>query len=127
DLEFGAGGVIAKETRAGRQAHLVICSRGEAGTHGTPAQREVEAKQAAKVLKATIEFVELDGDAHLEHRAAHAIKLAGIIRRVKPEIILAPSCVENQHPDHAKLGRLVRDAARLARYGGVKELRASSP
>ena len=47
-----------------------------------------------------------------------------IIRRVRPGIVLAPSLVENQHPDHARLGRLVRDAARLARYGGVEELRA---
>jgi LmbE family N-acetylglucosaminyl deacetylase len=35
--------------------------------------------------------------------------------------------VENQHPDHARLGRLVRDAARLARYGGLKELRRQKP
>jgi LmbE family N-acetylglucosaminyl deacetylase len=42
-------------------------------------------------------------------------------------VILAPSLVENQHPDHSKLGRLVRDAARLARYGGLKELRALKP
>jgi LmbE family N-acetylglucosaminyl deacetylase len=127
DIEFGCGGVIASETRAGRKAHLVICSRGEAGTYGTPAQRIAEAKKAARILGATVEFVELDGDAHLEVRATHAIKLAGILRRVKPTVVLAPSLVENQHPDHAKLGRIVRDAARLARYGGVKELRRSSP
>jgi LmbE family N-acetylglucosaminyl deacetylase len=30
--------------------------------------------------------------------------------------------VLNQHSDHARLGQLVRDAARLARYGGLKEL-----
>jgi LmbE family N-acetylglucosaminyl deacetylase len=40
---------------------------------------------------------------------------------------LAPSVVENQHPDHAKLGQLVRDASRLARYGGLKELRGKPP
>jgi LmbE family N-acetylglucosaminyl deacetylase len=74
-------------------------------------------------LGATLEFVELDGDAHLEIRAAHAIKLAGVIRRLRPDILLAPSLGENQHPDHFRLGRLVRDAARLARYGGVAELR----
>ena len=39
DIEFGCGGVIAKETRAGRAAHFVICSRGEAASHGTPKQR----------------------------------------------------------------------------------------
>jgi LmbE family N-acetylglucosaminyl deacetylase len=70
-----------------------------------------------------LEFIELDGDSHLEERAAHAIKLASVLRRVRPDIVLAPSIVENQHPDHSRLGRLVRDASRLARYGGVAELR----
>ena len=123
DIEFGCGGVVAKETRAGRAAHFVICSRGEAASHGTPAQRAAEAKKSAALLGATVEFIELDGDAHLEVRVAHAIKLAGVLRRVRPGIVLAPGMVENQHPDHARLGQLVRDAARLARYGGLKELR----
>ncbi len=123
DIEFGCGGVIARETRAGRPAHFVICSRGESGTHGTPARRVAEAKKSAALLGATVEFIELDGDAHLEVRAAHAIKLAGIIRRVRPVIVLAPSLAGNQHPDHPRLGQLARDAVRLARYGGVRELR----
>jgi N-acetylglucosamine malate deacetylase 1 len=123
DIEFGCGGVIAKETRAGRAAHFVICSHGESASHGTPKQRIAEAKKAAAILGATIEFVQLDGDAHLEVRAAHAIKLAAVIRRRRPGIVLAPSLVENQHPDHPRLGQLVRDACRLARYGGIRELR----
>lgn len=124
DIEFGCGGVIARETRAGRPVHFVICSRGEAGTNGTLAQRTTEAKKAATILGATVEFIKLDGDAHLEVRAAHAIKLAGIIRRIKPGIVLAPSLEPNQHPDHYRLGQLVRDATRLARYGGLKDLKA---
>ncbi|HEX4343684.1 MAG TPA: PIG-L family deacetylase [Verrucomicrobiae bacterium] len=124
DIEFGCGGVIARETRSGRAVHFVVCSRGEAGTHGTPKQRVTEAKKAAAILGATIEFIELDGDAHLEFRSAHIITLAGILRRLRPGIVLAPSYVENQHPDHSRLGRMVRDATRLARYGGLKELRA---
>jgi LmbE family N-acetylglucosaminyl deacetylase len=127
DIEFGCGGVIASETRAGRQAHFIICSHGEAGTYGTPKQRQAEAKRAAALLGATIEFIELDGDAHLEIRATHTIKLAGILRREKPGIVLAPSLGENQHPDHWRLGKMVRDAARLARYGGLKELRHLPP
>ncbi len=125
DLEFGCGGIIANETRVGRKVHFVICSKGESGTNGTPKQRTAEAKQAAKLLGATIEFIELNGDAHLEIRAAHAIKLAGILRRIRPGVVLVPSLVENQHPDHWRLGKLVRDAARLARYGGLKELHHS--
>jgi LmbE family N-acetylglucosaminyl deacetylase len=127
DLEFACGAVIARETRAGRPVHLVLCSRGEAGTRGTPAQRTAEAKKAAALLGATVEFIKLDGDARLEMRPAHAIRLAGIIRRIRPALVLAPSVVENQHPDHSRLGRLVRDAARIARYGGLKELRSQPP
>ena len=127
DIEFACGGVVAKETRLGRAAHLVICSKGEAGSYGTPKQRVGEAQSAAKLLGATVEFIELDGDAHLEIKSAHSIKLARIVRRTKPGIVLAPSVVENQHPDHWRLGCIVRDAVRLARYGGVRELRKARP
>jgi LmbE family N-acetylglucosaminyl deacetylase len=124
DIEFGCGAVVARETRDGRPAHFVICSRGESATRGTPAGRTAEARKAAALLGATIEFVELDGDANLEVRPAHALKLAAVIRRVRPGTVLAPSLVENQHPDHPRLGRIVRDASRLARYGGVAKLKA---
>jgi len=123
DIEFGCGGIIARETLAGRPVHLVICSRGESGTNGTPAERTAEAEKAAELLGATLEFVELDGDAHLEIRSAHAIALAAIIRRSKPAIVLAPTLEQNQHPDHWRLAQLVRDATRLARYGGFAELK----
>ena len=79
------------------------------------------------MLGASLELLELDGDARLEVKAAHAIRLAGVIRRLRPSIVLAPTLVENQHPDHARLGQLVRDAGRMARYGGVAELRDLAP
>lgn len=123
DVEFGCGGIVARETSAGRSAHIVVCSRGEAGSNGTPAARTAEARRAASLLGATVEFIRLDGDAKLEVKVSHALRLAAVIRRVRPEFVLAPTLEENQHPDHARLGRLVRDAVRLARYGGVAELR----
>lgn len=122
DIEFGCGGIIARETQAGRKAHFVICTDGGASTHGTPAERAAESKLSAAALGATLEFLALDDDAHLESRVAHSIKLARIIRQVKPQTILAPSPVKNQHPDHARLGELARDAARLARYGALQDL-----
>jgi LmbE family N-acetylglucosaminyl deacetylase len=127
DIEFACGGVVAKETFLGRSAHFAICSRGEASSHGTPKQRVAEAKKSAKLLGASLAFLELDGDAHLEIKLAHTLKLARIVRRVKPAIVLAPSVVENQHPDHWRLGCLVRNSVRLARYGAVKELRNLPP
>ncbi len=123
DIEFGCGAVVARETRAGNRAHFVVCSRGESASNGTPGERVAEAENAAKTLGATVEFVDLDGDARIERKVAHALALAAIIRRVKPRVVLAPTLVENQHPDHAVVGQLARDAARLARYAGVAALR----
>lgn len=127
DIEFGCGGVIARETQSGCSAHLVVCSKGESATRGTPRQRVAEARNAAALLGAEIEFSDLGGDAHFEESLAYGLKLARLIRRHAPAVILAPTCEPNQHPDHVKLGRMVRDAARLARYGGVKELRDLPP
>lgn len=127
DIEFGCGGVIAAETAAGRKAHFVVCSKGESATRGTPAIRAREAKAAARILGASIEFANLGGDAHFEVQTRHVLTLAKIIRRVRPGAVLAPSTEGNQHPDHSKLGLMVRDALRVARYGGVRELRALKP
>jgi LmbE family N-acetylglucosaminyl deacetylase len=127
DIEFGCGAVVVQETRSGRPAHLVVCSDGEAGTFGTPEIRRAEATQGATHLGASLEFVAFDGDAHLTIHPAHAIKLARIVRQQRPAIVLAPTVMQNQHPDHWRLGTLVRDAVRLARYGGVAELKDLAP
>ncbi len=123
DIEFGCGGVVARETQAGRAVHLVVCSRGEAATNGTAKQRTAEAKRGAALLGASLEFIDLGGDSHFETSVDGTLKLAVILRRFQPGIVLAPTPAANQHPDHAVLGAMVRAAARLARYGGVKELR----
>lgn len=113
----------------GRKSHFVICSRGESGSHGTPAERSREARASAKILGASVQFLDLGGaargagDGYLESRNSHALKIAEMIRAVKPSIVLAPTPMPNQHPDHCALGTLARNAARLARYGGIKELR----
>jgi N-acetylglucosamine malate deacetylase 1 len=116
DIEFGCGGVIAREIQAGGKAHFVVCGRSESGAHGTPVERSAEAKASAAILGATLRFVRLDGDSGAE-TAAHAQKLASIIRRVRPGAMFAPSLVENQHPDHPRIGHIVREAVRLARGG----------
>src|ERR1019366_1443897 len=127
DIEFGCGGIVAREVAGGRAAHLVVCSRGEAGSSGSPSRRTAEARRAAAALGATLEFMRLDGDARLEVKASPALRLAAVIRRVRPEFVLAPTLEGNQHPDHSRLGRLVRDAARLARYGGLSGMGGTKP
>ena len=57
DIEFGCGGVLLTEVARGSAVAICICSRGEAGTNGSPEEREAEARKAAKLLGAAIDFL----------------------------------------------------------------------
>jgi LmbE family N-acetylglucosaminyl deacetylase len=123
DIEFACGGILLAEAARGAEIFLRLCSRGEAGTNGTPDQREAEARRAADMLEAEIAFLEFGGDSHIEFSNANALTLAEHIRLVRPDVLLSSVTDSNQHPDHAVVGNLARDAARFARYGGIAGLR----
>lgn len=123
DLEFGCGSLLAKEAKNGSQIKLLVLTKGEAGTVGTPESRAHESKAAAKLINAEVEFLEMGGDCHIKNTSENAFTIAKHIREFQPEIILAPHTDENQHPDHAEAGKMARDAARFARYGGLQKLK----
>ena len=123
DIEFGCAPLLIQEARKGSEVHMLVLSRGEAGSAGTPEGREQEAREAAGRMNAGIEFLEMGGDCHLQNIPANTFAIGRVIRRLRPSLVLAPHTDENQHPDHAVAGRLVRDACRMARYGGLAELR----
>lgn len=124
DVEFGVGGLLIKEAKKGNKIKIVVCSLGEAGTSGTPEGRKREAIAAAKISGVNnINFLDMGGDSHIEYKPANAVKLASVIREFKPSIVLAPEMQINQHPDHYVVSRLAHSACRLARYGGLKELK----
>ncbi len=127
DIEFGCGGILLNEAARGSEIVLVVCSRGEAGTNGSPNEREQEARRAAEMLGAAIAFLDLGGDCHLEVSAAKSIAIAREIRRTRADIVLSPTSSPNQHPDHVVVSQLCRNAARLARYGGLAELGDLAP
>lgn len=127
DIEFGCAHVLIQEARRGNRIKLLVLSRGEASSHGTPESREAEARAAAKLISAEIEFLDFGGDCHIDETHANAFAIAQQIRDFQPSIVLAPHLNENQHPDHAVVARLTRDACRYARYGGLEELKGSAP
>ena len=127
DIEFACGGVLLVEAARGSEITLCICSRGESGTNGTPEEREAEARRAAALLGAKIEFLELGGDCHFRLTNENSFALARQIRLVRPDVLLSSVTSDDQHPDHAIVGKLARDAARFARYGGIAELRDLEP
>lgn len=126
DIEFGCAHVLIQEARRGHRVKLLVLSRGEAASNGTPESREAEARAAAKIIGGEIDFLDFGGDCHIERTPINAMKLAAEIRRCQPAVVLAPHTDENQHPDHAVVGKLVRDACRFARYGGLGSLKGFS-
>jgi LmbE family N-acetylglucosaminyl deacetylase len=123
DIEFGCAPVLIKEIKKGNQVKMILLSRGEAGSSGTPEGREQESRDAARLMGASIDFLDFGGDCHMQYRPEHSLKIATEIRKFKPAIVLAPYTAENQHPDHPVAGKLTRDACRLARYGGLEALK----
>ena len=63
----------------------------------------------------------------MEPSNANALALARHIRVIRPDILLSSVTSPDQHPDHAVVGQLCRNAARFARYGGIAELCDLSP
>ena len=127
DIEFGCAHVLIQEARRGHRVKLLVLSRGEASSHGTAESRETEARAAAAIIHAGIEFLDFGGDCHITPAHANAFAIAAKIREFQPAIVLAPHPNENQHPDHTVVGKLTRDACRYARYGGLEDLKDSAP
>jgi N-acetylglucosamine malate deacetylase 1 len=125
DIEFGCAPILIKEVRQGNAVRMLVLSRGEAGSAGTPEVREEESRKAARLIGGTVDFLDFGGDCHLAYTSENAFRIAAEIRKFRPQIVLAPHPQENQHPDHVIAGKLVRDACRFARYGGLEELEYS--
>lgn len=109
DVELGCGGTLAKLVAAGRSVGIVHLTRGERGTRGTPAEREVEARHAGAALgAATVDFLDC-GDGALRHGEAEEDAVIALLRARRPEIVLAPP-PRDRHPDHGRSHRLVVDS-----------------
>src|SRR3954453_19908097 len=101
DIEFACGGILLVEAARGSEIALSFSSRGESATNGTPEEREAEARRAANLLGAKIEFVDFGGDSHMETTNDNAFELARQIRLHKPDVLLTSVTSDDQHPDHA--------------------------
>lgn len=113
DAELGCGGTLAKVAASGRRVGIVDLARGEMATRGTVELRAAESKRSAHVLGVSVrENVGLP-DAGLRNDPATRERLALVIRRLKPRVVIAPA-LEGRHPDHRVAAQLVRDACFVA-------------
>ena len=104
---------MAKAAAAGRRVGIVDLARGEMASRGTVELRAAESQRAAHVLGVSVrENVGLP-DAGLRNDPATRERLALVIRRLKPRVVIAPA-LEGRHPDHRVAAQLVRDACFVA-------------
>lgn len=123
DVEMTCAGTLVMLARRGRRVGIVDLTAGEMGTRGTAATREAEAKRASEILGAAFrETLDLS-DGGLETGRAAELEVIEVIRREKPRVVLT-SYPEDRHPDHARAGRLVADAAF---YAGLRKLETAHP
>ena len=113
DFELNVGGTMLKMKNLCYSTGALDVTRGEMGTRGTPEGRSIEAEAAAKILKLDIRENLCLPDGHVFVTDETRTKLVRALRRLKPKLILTHQ-LDDPHPDHDHIARLVRESARLA-------------
>jgi LmbE family N-acetylglucosaminyl deacetylase len=123
DPEVACGGTLARWASLGAEVHLVIACRGEKGSaerttdpDALAASRAEEVARAAEVLQlASVEHLGY-GDGEVENDALLRARLIEIVRRRRPDALVAPDPTAVffgdsyvNHRDHRQLGWAVLD------------------
>ena len=124
DPEFGCAATIAKWAHEGREIEYVLLTSGDKGSHDPvvrpgqiAARREEEQRAAAHELGVrAVKFLNYP-DGMLEYTLDLRRHICGLIRRHKPDILLAidPWRRYQLHPDHRVAGQVAIDAVYAAR------------
>lgn len=113
DVELGCGGTIAKEVALGKKVGIVDLTRGELGTRGTAATRDMESAKAAEILGVKVRENLNMRDGFFVNDEEHQLAVIRMIRKYQPEIVLC-NAVDDRHIDHGKGSKLVSDACFLS-------------
>jgi len=118
DIEITCGGFMIKMAKLGRITGALDLAAGEMGTFGDHNDRAAEAAAAGEIMGLAYRHNLGLPDSAVEVTQANKLKIAGVIRRTQPELVVIPHW-EQRHPDHAACSRLAFDACFLA---GLKKL-----
>ncbi len=114
DIEFMMAGTLILLRDAGYELHYMTVANGSCGTATRPKQeiiriRAREARAAARLLGAAF-HPSLADDIGICYEAKLLARLAAVVRKVAPTIMLVPS-PEDYMEDHVNAGRLAVTAA----------------
>ncbi|MBW8051025.1 MAG: bacillithiol biosynthesis deacetylase BshB1 [Cytophagales bacterium] len=123
DAELGCGGTIISHVEMGKKVGIADFTRGEMSTRGTPEIRDKEAEAAGKILGLSVRENLGFADVFFKNDDQHCLELIKIIRRYKPQIVLA-SAIHDRHPDHQKCAELTVRACFLS---GLQKIETLTP
>jgi bacillithiol biosynthesis deacetylase BshB1 len=109
DAEIQCGGTILQLVAAGRRVAIVDLSRGEKGTYGDPTTRAEECAAATRLLGVQLRENLGLPDTELRDDARAQAAVVGVLRRLRPALLLAP-LAHDLHPDHEAAGQVARRA-----------------
>jgi bacillithiol biosynthesis deacetylase BshB1 len=109
DVELCASGTLLRHINMGYKVGILDLSRGELGTRGNADLRMQEAEKATKILGLAARENLGMADGFFENNPEHQLRIIKIIRKYKPELVLA-NAVSDRHPDHGRAGKLADDA-----------------
>ena len=113
DVELGCGATIAKEVSLGKKVGIVDLTRGELGTRGSAAIRDIEASKSASILGVSVRENLGFADGFFMNDKYHQLEIIKMIRKYQPEIVLC-NAIDDRHIDHPKGSNLVSDACFLS-------------
>ncbi|MEL6866199.1 MAG: bacillithiol biosynthesis deacetylase BshB1, partial [Bacteroidota bacterium] len=113
DVELSCSGTLLRHIAMGKTVGLIDLTEGELGTRGSVALRYEESADAAKLMGAQFRDNLQMPDGFFTHSRENLVKIARVIRKYQPEIILA-NALSDRHPDHGRAAKLVSDACFVA-------------
>jgi N-acetylglucosamine malate deacetylase 1 len=123
DVEWGAGGMALLLAQQGYSFGIVDMTDGEMGSRGARTEREAEARAAGKFVGAAVRESLHMPDCALVDSPEHRRVVAGVFRRYRPKVVVAPYW-EDRHPDHAAAGAIIRHAGL---YATLRKLEDENP
>jgi bacillithiol biosynthesis deacetylase BshB1 len=113
DVEQTSGGTLLRMRAQGYRTAILDMTRGEAGTRGSAAERESEAKAAAAILGVSWRYALDIPDGNVENTYENRLKIVDVLRRVRPRVVILPYWT-GRHPDHYTTSTLGYEACFLA-------------
>lgn len=120
DVEQTCGGTLIRMAEMGYRTGVLDLTAGDMGTRGTPEIRIQESKTAAEhLLLAWRENLRWP-DARLENTISARMTLAGVIRRIRPRVVILPYWT-GRHPDHYRAAEIGYESCFLSGLRRLEE------